>query len=131
MQPDVNASDHEDLVFGLFDFTDRLAGQPVAVRPDIARLQRASEGPRQSAGCGRDDVVERGRARLEGPGSDLVMLGHRAVDAEDDRLGLTGKIGAPDRALDALDPDLRAVHDSGHSFPTSLTDVLKEGSSAS
>jgi hypothetical protein len=117
MQPHVNASNDEDVVFGFLDFADRLGGEAIAVGPDFARLQRASEGPCQSASCGRDDVVERRRARLKGPRGHLIMLSHRAVDTEDNRLRLTGEIGAPDRALHALDPDLRAVHNSGHSLP--------------
>jgi hypothetical protein len=129
MQPDVNPSNDEDLVVGFLDFADRLTGEAVAVGLDVARVQRASEGPRQSAGRGRDDVVERRRARFEGSGGHLIVLRHRPVDAEDDRLRLTGEIGAPDWALHALDPDLRAVHDSGHGLPTSLDDVLKEESS--
>ncbi len=76
MQPYVNPPDDEDLVFRFLDFTDRLAGQAVAVSPDVARLQRASEGPRQSVGCGRDDVVERRRSRFEGPGGNLIVLSH-------------------------------------------------------
>ncbi len=86
MQLHVNPPDDEDLVFRFLDFPDRLAAQAVTVSPDVARLQRASEGPRQSASCSGDDVVERRRVRLEGPGSDLVVLGDRAMDAEDDRL---------------------------------------------
>ena len=46
VQLDVYAPDDEDLVVRLFNFTDRLTGEAVAVGPDVARLQRASEGPR-------------------------------------------------------------------------------------
>jgi hypothetical protein len=114
IQPDVNPLDHEDLVVRALDFTDRFAGEAVTIGPDVARLQRASEGPRQSAGRSGDDVVERGCPRLDGTGSDLVVFGHGAVNAEDDWLGLTGQEGAAHRSFDALDADLRAVHDSGH-----------------
>jgi hypothetical protein len=79
MQPQVNPPDDEDLVIGFLDFTDRPAGQAVAFSRDVARLQRASEGPRQSASCSGDDVVERRRVRLEGPGSNFIVLGHRAM----------------------------------------------------
>jgi hypothetical protein len=124
MEANVNAPDHEHPVFGLFDFADGLAGEAITVGPDVARLQRASEGPRESAGGGRDDIVKGRRARLEGPGGNLIVLSHCPVDTEDDRLRLAREKGAAERTFDALDPDLRAVHDSGHSLPTSLNDVL-------
>ena len=112
--PDVNSPDDEHVVLGQFDFTDRFAGQPLAVSPDVARLQRAPEGPRQSAGRGGDDVVERRGARLEGGGGDLVVLGDRPVDAEDDRLRLAWEVGAPDGPFHPFYPDMRPIHDVGH-----------------
>jgi len=111
----VNSPDDEHVVLGQFDFTDRFAGQPLAVSPDVARLQRAPEGPRQSAGRGGDDVVERRGARLEGGGGDLVVLGDRPVDAEDDRLRLAWEVGAPDGPFHPFYPDMRPIHDVGHS----------------
>jgi len=113
-QSHVNPPDDEHVVFGQLDFTDRLGGQPVAVGSDVARLQRASEGPCQSAGCGRDDVVERGRVRLERSGRDPVVLGDRAVDAEDDRLRLAGEVGAPEGTSHPLDPNLGTIDDLRH-----------------
>jgi hypothetical protein len=129
VQLDVYAPDDEDLVVRLFDFTDRLAREAVAVGPDVARLQRASEGPCQSTGGGCDDVVKCGGMRLEGPRDNFVVLGYGSVDAEDNRLRLTREIGSTDGALDALDPHLGAVHDTGHGLPTLLNEVLKEASS--
>src|SRR5260370_22499528 len=57
MQSDVNLPDDEDLVCRLLDFPNRLTGQTISVRPDVARLQRAPEGPRQSAGGRGDDIL--------------------------------------------------------------------------
>src|SRR5579884_3364897 len=71
-QSHVNAPEDEHPVRGLLDFSDRLAAQPLLVGLDPARLQRASEGPRESAGHRGDDVVERGRVGLEGARSHLV-----------------------------------------------------------
>ena len=118
--PDVNSPDDEHVVLGQFDFTDRFAGQPVAVSPDVARLQRAPEGPRQSAGRRGDDVVECRGAGLECAGGDLVVLGDRAVDAEDDRLRLAGEVGAPDGPFHPFYPDVRPIHDVRQSRPPLL-----------
>jgi hypothetical protein len=60
--------------------------------------------------------------RLEDPRRNLIVLGYGSVDAEDDRLRLTREIGATDGALDALDPHLGAVHDTGHGLPTLLNE---------
>ena len=119
MQPHVNASNHEDLVVSFLDFPNRLAREAVPVGSDVARLQRASEGPCKSASRRRDDVVERCGTRFERAGRNLVVLSHRAVDTEDDRLRLTGEEGAAHRSFDSLNPNLRAVHDSGHSVTIS------------
>lgn len=49
----VNALDHENLLVYL-NFTGGFGRQPAFAGRDIARLQRASEGPGQST-CGRSD----------------------------------------------------------------------------
>jgi hypothetical protein len=108
----VNATDHENVVVGFLDLTDGLAREAVAIGPDLARLQRAPEGSRQSAGGGRDDVIERGRARLEGAGRDLVVLRYSSVDAEDDRFRLARQVRPAHGSLHPLDPDLGAIHDA-------------------
>jgi hypothetical protein len=101
------------VLLGFLDLADRLPGETVAVGFDLARFQRAPEGSGQSAGGGRDDVIERGRARLEGPGRDLVVLRHGAMDAEHDRLRLAGEVRTPHRSLHPLDADLGAIYDAG------------------
>ena len=53
---------------------------------DPARLQRASQCSGQSTGCGRDDVIERRRVRLERARRGMVMFRHLVVDAEADRI---------------------------------------------
>src|SRR5439155_23559428 len=110
---------HEALVVTCLNFPDGLAREAVPLGCDVARLQRASEGACKSAGRRRDDVVERGGTRLERAGRNLVVLSHRAVDTEDDRLRLRGEEGAAHRSFDSLNPNLRAVHDSGHSITMS------------
>jgi len=113
--PDVNSPDDEHVVLGQFDFTDPFAGQPVAVSPDVARFKRAPEGPGQSAGRCGDDVIKRRGARLECGGGDLVVLGDRPVDAEDHRLRLAWKVGAPEGPFHPFYPDVRPIHDVGQS----------------
>ena len=65
MIDDVDPLDHEDAVL-LLDFASHGGGEPAAGRRDPARLQRASERPRQSAACGSNDVVEGRREFLLG-----------------------------------------------------------------
>jgi hypothetical protein len=55
---------------------------------DPARLQRATQGSGQSTSRGRDDVVERGRVRLERARRGPVMFRNLVVDAEADRIAL-------------------------------------------
>lgn len=48
---DMDASDHEDVSVKR-DLTDNLRGELIVTGIDLARLQRASKGPRESAsGC--------------------------------------------------------------------------------
>jgi hypothetical protein len=80
----VNAADHQDPVLG-FDFADGLGDQPCIRRIDVAGFQRASEGTGESAGCRRNNVVERCRVRLQDIGRNLVVLGDCAVNAKGHR----------------------------------------------
>lgn len=114
MQPDVDATDHEYAIFGFLDFTDGLAAQAVAIGLDPARLQRASEGSRQSAGHSGGDVVEGRGVRLERCGRDLVVPRHGPVDAERHGLRLGRELRAPQGSFDALDAHPRTVNDVGH-----------------
>ena len=55
----MNPANHQHPFFG-FDLAGHLSAQGAAACVDLARLQRAPEGPEQSTGGGGDDVVERG-----------------------------------------------------------------------
>jgi hypothetical protein len=97
-----------------FDFPLGFRDEPGIRGIDMTRFQRASEGARESAGGGRDNVIESGGVGFEDLGWDLIMLGDGAVDAECHRRRFGRQIGAAHRALDAFDPDVRAVDDLRH-----------------
>ena len=71
----VDALDHENL-FVQLDFTGGFGCQPAFAGGDIARLQRASEGPGQSTrGC-CNEVIEGGGMGGMNSGLMLVVLGN-------------------------------------------------------
>ena len=80
----------------------------------MTRLQRASEGSGESAGGGRDDVIESGGMRREGFRWHFVVLGDCAMDAKYHRLGLGGQVGAAHRASFTLDADFGAIDYISH-----------------
>jgi hypothetical protein len=110
MHAHVDAANHQDPVFQL-DFAHRLGNQPLIGRIDLARLQRAPEGSRKSAGGAGDYVIEGRRARRESIRGNLVMFGDGSVHAENHRLLFGGEERAPDGPLDAFNTDRRAVDD--------------------
>lgn len=63
--PNVDPADEQDAVVALVDVALYLRDQPALPGGNVARLQRASQGPRQSAAGRGDDVVEGGGVRLE------------------------------------------------------------------
>ena len=107
---DVDPLDDQHVVFEL-DFADRLARQTSFCGGNLTRLQRASKGPRQSAGGGRNDVVEGRRALRVSTAWNPVVVGDLVVDAEVDRFGGSRHLSAPKRPSDALDVDARDVYD--------------------
>jgi nicotinate dehydrogenase subunit A len=112
---DVDPLDRQHTAFEL-DFARRLTDEPAFIRGDMTRLQRASKGAGQSAcGCG-DDVVERRRVLLVGPG-DAVVLGDRAVEAEAHRPGFAREMGEPNPVADPLDAHVRDVFQVAHGTP--------------
>ena len=75
---------HEYLVLGFY-LTRHVGVEAVRVNGNLARYQRTSEGPEQSAtGC-CDQVVERAGMGLFHIGRDAVVLGNLAVDSKEDR----------------------------------------------
>lgn len=81
----MNATDHKHAVFGL-DFASDFRRQMFIACVDLARLQRASEGARESTTGRGDDVVKRGRMGLGNLGVDLVVFSNRTMHAEAHRL---------------------------------------------
>ena len=101
---DADLLDDEHLVHEV-DVALGLGGQPALARVDPARLQRATQGPGQSTGSRRDDVVE-GRGVLGVlAGGGAVVLAHRAVRAERDWFAFDREVRLADRAALADDPD--------------------------
>ena len=84
-QPHVNAADHKYIVLQLY-LAHRFRHQAFAGCIDLTRLQRASKGSRQSTCRGSNNVIKRCGARFRDCGRNFVMLGDRAVNAENDRL---------------------------------------------
>jgi hypothetical protein len=88
---DVNPPDYQNIVFG-FNLAGYFRRQMLVARVDFTRFQRASECADQSAARRRDHIIERRRVRFGDIGTDAVMLGDRAVNAEFDRLCFRRKI---------------------------------------
>jgi len=110
----MNPANHQHAVFG-FDVSRHIGTELAAARVDLARLQRATKGAEQSTGGCGDDVVERGRVRFgERCRIHLVVFRDPAMDAEHDRLRFTRESGDAQRALDAIDVDVRGVDDVSH-----------------
>jgi hypothetical protein len=79
--------------------------EPALAGVDPARLQRAPQGPRESAGCGRHDVVQRRRPLGKLPCGRAVMRANLVVCTKDHRRGLCGEIRLAKRAALANDSD--------------------------
>jgi len=69
-----------------FDFTARDRRQTITAGRNLARLQRAPEGPEQSTTRRRHDVVESRGVRVRHLSLDAVVAGDRPVRAETDWL---------------------------------------------
>ncbi len=95
---DVDAPDHEHVPV-LLDLTDGLRRQVALAGRYPARLQRAPEGPGQSAGGRRDEVVEGRGVRLVDLRVDAVVRRDLGVDAEGGSIPtrLAGTERAPQR----------------------------------
>jgi len=110
----VNPAYDEHTVFGLFYLALRGGREVIAGRRNLARLQRASKGSRESTRGRGNHVIEGRRAWLVGVGRDFVVLGDRSVHAENNGLFLSRKIGPSDRTFHALDPHFRSIDDVRH-----------------
>ena len=98
----MDATYHDHAVVFLFDLTAHVCGQGSVTRVDSARLQRASEGPRQSAACGGHHIVEGGRDLPFG--LDPVVGRDPAVHPELHRAVQGGQPRVAVWPLEALDP---------------------------
>jgi hypothetical protein len=79
MVGEVDAPDDQDLAIQL-DLTGRVCLETTVSGGDAARLQRAPEGPGQSAGGRGHQVVQGGGVRLAVLRVGAVVLGHGSVD---------------------------------------------------
>jgi hypothetical protein len=109
----VNSPDDQDTIFH-FDLAHSIRGQAIVGSRNLTRLQRASKGAGKSAGRRCNDVIQRGRVRLQRPRRHLVVLGHCAVHSENHRLALGWEIRPANRPLHALDSNFGTVHNVGH-----------------
>ena len=110
----VNAPDDQDATFD-FNFAHALGNQALVRSRDLTRLQRASKGAGESAGGGRNDVVQCRRVRFQHVWRDLVVFGNRAVYSKNHWLRFGRQIRPAHRPFHTLDSDLGTVHDVGHS----------------
>jgi hypothetical protein len=101
---DVDSLDHQYAVLDL-DLAERLAREPPFSRHHVARLQRAPEGPGQSAPGGGNDEVECGRALDVAAAHDAIVVGHLIVDAKLDRFVTGREVRTSQRPADPLDVD--------------------------
>ena len=93
--------DYQHLLLGLY-LPHRLGVEAIFIEGHLTRCQRARKGAQQSAaGCGHQ-VIEGGVMGFNLLGGEAVVFGYLAVDAEEHRLFLDGKVGASDLTLDGL-----------------------------
>jgi hypothetical protein len=105
---DADALDDQHLVLD-DDIAFGVSAQSALARIDPARLQRATQGARESTGGRGDHVVERGGVlgilACRGP----IVLAHLVVGAENYRLGFGRNMSRSDRPAFADDPDPRDI----------------------
>jgi hypothetical protein len=120
---DADPLDDEDLVLQ-HHVALSLGLKPSTSGVDTARLQRATQGARESTSGGRHQVIEGGRPLGVLSRSSAVVLADLVMSAEEDGLLLGGQIGIPERA--ALPDHPHAGHIGGslrhaiHSHPLGM-----------
>lgn len=100
----MNAFDQEHPVV-LLNLSGHVGDQPPFAGRNFARLQRAPEGSGESPSGGRDQVVERGGVRRVLLNIYTVVISHRSVHPEQDRLGLFREKRFSERSTDPFDSD--------------------------
>jgi hypothetical protein len=113
LENDVDAAKHENALFNLDIAVGRRCKLTTA-RSDVARLQRAPKGAKQSTTSGGNDVVERCRMRLRHVTFDSVVTRNRAVCSKPYGLCLGRQLREPERALDSRQRDLRSIDHFTH-----------------
>jgi hypothetical protein len=109
----VDPAKHEDAVLDL-DLPTRVRGEFPPAGLDLARLQRAPEGARQSAGGGCDEIVESRRVGRKAVLRDAVMLCDLVVYAEGDGAVAARKLGLAHGPPPPDDAHLGRVDDVSH-----------------
>ena len=82
---DMNPPEYQHALID-FDFTTRDGRKTITTGRNLARLQRAPEGPEQSTTRRRHDIVESRGVRVRHLSLDAVVAGDRPVRAETDWL---------------------------------------------
>ena len=121
---DMDPLEHQDAALQL-DLAFGVSPETTASGGDTARFQRAPERADQSTGRRSDNVVEGGGVWRAGIGRHAVVLGHLAVDAERDGIGLGRQPRPAQRALLPLDAHLGPVDDLTHAVAPSVADQLQ------
>jgi len=109
----VDPLDDKDLVLDL-DVAYGVTPETTAPGGDVARLERAPECARQSAGGGCHHVVERGGVGFVAALGGAVMRSDGAMDTEGDRPLLGRDPRVAERSLGPFDIDFGSVHDLAH-----------------
>lgn len=110
---DVNALDDENVVLQFY-LADGFRDQPFIRGIDVTRFQRASEGSSKSTRRRCDHIVQSGSVRLEHVGGDFIVLGHRAMNAENHRLRFRGQVRSADGTFHAFDANIGPVDHFRH-----------------
>ena len=93
-----------------------LGNQPSVSCRNLARLQRTTERPGQSAGSGRYHIIQRGGMGFMHVGVDTVVLSDFGMHSKKNRIRHVRQISTAQRTLNSFDPDAGCVSDmAGHS----------------
>ena len=91
---DVNPFNHQHIAVIIFlDLALNFGREPSLTGRDLARLQRATKGARQSAGSRGNDIIQRCSVGLMNIRTYAVMFGNFGMHSEFDRFLRLGQIG--------------------------------------
>jgi len=94
---DVNSAEHQHTFLDL-DFAARHRRQPVPTRHDLARLQRAPQGSKESTACRSHDIIDGRGVRIRHLTLNAVMASDRPMRAEPHGLGFSRHVGEAESA---------------------------------